>query len=69
MLSLSQSLDAQLRAAMQRAFPDADAGSGIKEINHYPECDGLYEALSHDLMVKVLRQARDQSTGGLLKLN
>ena len=26
MLSLSQSLDAQLRAAMQRAFPEADAG-------------------------------------------
>ena len=25
MLSLSQSLDAQLRAAMQRAFPEADA--------------------------------------------
>ena len=25
MLSLSQSLDAQLRAAMQRAFPEVDA--------------------------------------------
>ena len=25
MLSLSQTLDAQLRAAMQRAFPDAEA--------------------------------------------
>ena len=55
--------------AMQQAFPEADGGSGIEGIKHYPEYDGLLEAPSHDLLVKVLRQARDQSTGGLFKLN